>query len=357
MRAMTYKNRRIEIAEVPMPVPGPGQLLVRTLACAVCASDHHYVDHPDVNAADKSGMRVDAPDCDVIMGHEFCAEIVDYGPDCQKTLPIGTRVTSIPVLMGADQPARIVGYSPEAPGGYGEYFLLTEFLAREIPDTVPVEHIAVNDALAVGWFYSRAGMKQVAEQGTVHLVIGCGAIGASVIAGLKLRGAQKIIAADLSAERRAVARELGADVVVDPREESPFAAWRREAWGSPEEIHDRVRQIGLPTQVVYECAGVKGVLTDIAENCAAGAYVLSAGGSHVDEISSTVAHLKGLIIQWGGGPEFEDWYGCLDMILDGKLDPVPFIGETIGLDGLPDAFERARSSSAPLRIVWKADND
>lgn len=90
---------------------------MRTLACAVCASDHHYVDHPDVNAADKSGMRVDAPDCDVIMGHEFCAEIVDYGPDCQKTLPIGTRVTSIPVLMGADEPARIVGYSPEAPAG------------------------------------------------------------------------------------------------------------------------------------------------------------------------------------------------------------------------------------------------
>lgn len=113
MRAITYKGRKIEIAEVPKPTPGPGQLLVRTLACAVCASDHHYVDHPDMNAADKSGTRIDAPDCDVIMGHEFCVEIIDYGPDCQKTLPIGTRATSIPVLMAPDKPARIVGYSPE----------------------------------------------------------------------------------------------------------------------------------------------------------------------------------------------------------------------------------------------------
>jgi len=281
MRAMTYRDRKIQISEVPVPEPGPGQLLVRTLACGICASDHHYVDHPEVNAADKSGMRVDAPDRDVIMGHEFCAEIVDYGPDCQRSLPIGTRVTSIPALIGADS-MRIVGYAPDSPGGYGEYFVLTEFMARAVPDDIPVEHIAVNDAIAVGWYYSRIGMQHVVDRGTAHL--------------------------------------------------------------------------GLPSQVVYECAGVKGVLTDIIENCAAGAHILSAGGSHVDEIPSAVAHLKGLNIQWGGGPEFDDWYGCLDMIVEGRLDPRPFIGETITLDALPDAFERARSSSSPLRIIWKADH-
>lgn len=324
MRAMTYRDRKIQISEVPVPEPGPGQLLVRTLACGICASDHHYVDHPEVNAADKSGMRVDAPDRDVIMGHEFCAEIVDYAPD--------------------------------SPGGYGEYFVLTEFMARAVPDDIPVEHIAVNDAIAVGWYYSRIGMQHVVDRGTAHLVIGCGAIGASVIAGLKLRGAQTIVAADYSASRRETALALGADVVVDPAEESPYAVWRRAAWGSPDEVHNQMRQMGLPSQVVYECAGVKGVLTDIIENCAAGAHILSAGGSHVDEIPSAVAHLKGLNIQWGGGPEFDDWYGCLDMIVEGRLDPRPFIGETITLDALPDAFERARSSSSPLRIIWKADH-
>lgn len=355
MRAMTYRDRKIQISEVPVPEPGPGQLLVRTLACGICASDHHYVDHPEVNAADKSGMRVDAPDRDVIMGHEFCAEIVDYGPDCQRSLPIGTRVTSIPALIGADS-MRIVGYAPDAPGGYGEYFVLNEFMARAVPDDIPVEHIAVNDAIAVGWYYSRIGMQHVVDRGTAHLVIGCGAIGASVIAGLKLRGAQTIVAADYSASRRETALALGADVVVDPAEESPYAVWRRAAWGSPDEVHNQMWQMGLPSQVVYECAGVKGVLTDIIENCAAGAHILSAGGSHVDEIPSAVAHLKGLNIQWGGGPEFDDWYGCLDMIVEGRLDPRPFIGETITLDALPDAFERARSSSSPLRIIWKADH-
>lgn len=354
MRALTYKDRRVAINDVPTPVPGPGQILVRTLACAICASDHHYVDHPDVNAADKSGMRVDAPDQHVIMGHEYCAEIVDYGPDCRRSLPIGTRVTAIPALMTAGKPARIVGMAPDAPGGFGEYFLLNEFLAREVPSDIPVEQIALNDALAVGWYYSRVGMGHVSENGTVHLVIGCGAIGAAVIAGLKKRGATKIVAADFSDDRRKLASTLGADVVVDPSTESPYAVWRREAWGTDDEVYDRVLLSSLPTQVVYECAGVKGVLTAITEQCEQGAHVLTAGGSHVDEISSTVAHLKGLNIQWGGGPELTDWYDCLDAIVAGDLDPAPMIGKTISFDELPEAFEQARSSSAPVRIVWKA---
>ena len=57
--------------------------------------------------------------------------------------------------------------------------------------------------------------------------------------------------------------------------------------------------------------------------------------------------------QWfGGGPELEDWFGCLDLILSGALDPRPLIGETVRLEDLPDAFERARSASAPVRIVF-----
>ena len=71
MRAVALNNGKLELREVPRPIPGSGQLLVRTLACAICASDHHYMDHPEVSRADRSGMRVDAPDRDVIMGDEY----------------------------------------------------------------------------------------------------------------------------------------------------------------------------------------------------------------------------------------------------------------------------------------------
>ncbi|MET0896745.1 MAG: alcohol dehydrogenase catalytic domain-containing protein [Mycobacterium sp.] len=216
MRAFSLKNGELAIRQVPTPTPGSGQLLVKTLACAICASDHHYLDHPEVSRDDKAGMRVDAPDCDVVMGHEYCAEIVEYGPDTEQTLPVGTRVTGIPVLMTPSGQSRIVGYAPDAPGGFGEYFLMNEFLARPVPDTIPAEIIAVNDAMAVGWYYSRVGTENTPKQGAVPLVLGLGAIGMSVVAGLKRRGAGPIVAADFSESRRNIAVQLGADVVVDP---------------------------------------------------------------------------------------------------------------------------------------------
>lgn len=353
MRAFSLKNGELAIRQVPTPTPGSGQLLVKTLACAICASDHHYLDHPEVSRDDKAGMRVDAPDCDVVMGHEYCAEIVEYGPDTEQTLPVGTRVTGIPVLMTPSGQSRIVGYAPDAPGGFGEYFLMNEFLARPVPDTIPAEIIAVNDAMAVGWYYSRVGTENTPKQGAVPLVLGLGAIGMSVVAGLKRRGAGPIVAADFSESRRNIAVQLGADVVVDPSVDSPYDTWRRQAWGAPEPIYDYMIAAAMTKQVVYECTGKDGLLTEVVNNCEFGARVLCAGGPAEDVIPSTVAHLKGLNFQYGGGPAMADWYGCLELIVSGKLDPTTIVGETVTLDELPDAFQRARSAQSAIRIVYK----
>ena len=60
MLAVCLREGTLGLREVPTPVPGSGQVLVRTLACAICASDHHYMDHPEVARNDRSGMRVEA---------------------------------------------------------------------------------------------------------------------------------------------------------------------------------------------------------------------------------------------------------------------------------------------------------
>src|SRR5262245_288189 len=121
MRAVSVRDGELALRELPTPVPGPGQVLVRTLACAICASDHHYLDNPEVAQADRSGMRVHAPQDDVVLGHEYCAELVAYGPDTQQAWAIGTRLTSPPALFTAGG-MRIIGMAPDAPGGFGEYF-------------------------------------------------------------------------------------------------------------------------------------------------------------------------------------------------------------------------------------------
>lgn len=354
MRAVSLKNGQLELREVPTPEPGSGQVLVRTLACAICASDHHYIDHPEVSRADASGMRVDAPDRDVVMGHEYCGEVVAYGPDTQQAWPIGAHVTSPPALFVAGG-MRVIGMAPDAPGGFGEYFLLSEFMAREVPDDVEPERVALNDAMAVGWFYSRLGVEHDYPFGSAPLVIGLGAIGLSVVMCLRHRGTSPIVAADYSESRRALAKELGADVVVDPAERSPWEAWRDAAWGSPENVHDRLALLGKPAQVVYEMVGRNGVLADVVDQCQIGTRILSCGGAAEDVLHTTTAHAKGVNIQIGGGPMPDDWYACLDAVLAGRLDPMPLLGETVSLDQLADAIERARDPSGPVRIVYTTD--
>jgi threonine dehydrogenase-like Zn-dependent dehydrogenase len=77
-------------------------------------------------------------DADIVMGHEYCAEVVGYGPDTERRLPVGTRVSSLPVLA---TPAgrKIIGQNPESPGGFGEYFLLDEAITRAVVSDLPSE--------------------------------------------------------------------------------------------------------------------------------------------------------------------------------------------------------------------------
>ena len=242
--------------------------------------------------------------------------------------------------------------APDAPGAFGEYFLVTEGFARPVPDTIPPEQLALIDAMAVGWYYTDAG---TADTGSVPLFIGLGAIGLSVVVALKQRGAHPIVAADLNPEGRSLAADLGADVVVDPRRTPTFAAWRRHAWNTDEDIHDRIRLAGLPRCVVYECTGAPGMLGSVVDECPLGTRIFTAGGSASDTIPTEVAHIKGVNIQFGGGPMPEHWFEMCDPVATGAVDTAPLIGEIVGFDGLIDAFTRARRPDAPPRIVFRRD--
>ena len=101
MRAAVLRRGSVEARIIDDPVPGPGQLLVRSLACGICASDLHFMDHPEAAAYDDSGMSTYDQDVDIVMGHEYCTEILDYGPDTERRIPVGTRVSSRPVMMSS----------------------------------------------------------------------------------------------------------------------------------------------------------------------------------------------------------------------------------------------------------------
>ena len=337
MRAVVLRGGRLEVRETEDPVPGEGELLLRTLATAICASDIHFMDHHDAVPPNGPAQMVYDEDRDLVLGHEFVGELIGHGPGCSDRFPVGTRVTAMPVLL--NDGAKVIGQHPEAQGSFGEMLVVCEGMARAVPDGVPDDAVALVDAFAVGEFYVRSS---AIGAGELALVVGAGAIGLSAIAALAARGIEPIVVSDYNASRRELAAKFGAHVLVDPAERSPFDV-------TTELVFER--GIAKPL-VVFECVGAPGLIQDIVDSSAMWTRIFAAGGWYTgDTLDCTAATHKGVSIQFGGGPHPEDWYGTFDAICEGRLDPLPSVGEVIGLDEVPDALDRARRSEGPPRIV------
>ena len=86
MRAAVMRKHAICVDEIPDPEPRAGEVLVKTLACGICGSDLHALKHGErlVEAGDAAGFFSMDLDRDVVMGHEFCAEVLDYGPGTER---------------------------------------------------------------------------------------------------------------------------------------------------------------------------------------------------------------------------------------------------------------------------------
>ena len=112
MRAAVMLDHKLTIEDIPVPEPGPGEVLVKTLACGICGSDLHALKHTEklVEVSERSSgvFNMDLSR-GIVMGHEFCVEVVDYGPNTQKPLKTGTRAVSMPILIGA-KGVETVGY-------------------------------------------------------------------------------------------------------------------------------------------------------------------------------------------------------------------------------------------------------
>src|SRR5438477_10430100 len=147
MRAAVMRNKRLVVDKIAEPEPGPGEVLVKTLACGICGSALHTLKHAEklVEGAKRSGGAfVMDLNRDIVMGHEFCAEIVDYGPGASKAIKTGSRVCSMPVLI-RQTGVETVGYSNTNPAGYGELMRLTEFLLRPVPDDLSTGKAAMTE--------------------------------------------------------------------------------------------------------------------------------------------------------------------------------------------------------------------
>ena len=191
----------------PTQFHGPGELLPRTLSTAICASDVHFMDHPEMGINDPTGRSLYDVNRDIVLGHEFVGEVVGHGPGCTEQFSVGTRVTSIPIRMvngGADG-VRIIGQHPEAQGSFGELVVIAEALAKSVDDGVSSDAAALTDACRSTYdFYVRSARMEP----EVPVVVGAGAIGLSAVTTPVAGTSKAIIVSGFPAPER---RDLACD--------------------------------------------------------------------------------------------------------------------------------------------------
>ena len=354
MRAAIFRKGEIVADTLAEPRPGAGQVLVKTLACGICGSDLHARRHAGrmIEMARHLGRKPMDINRDVVFGHEFCCEVLDYGPASERRLKPGTRVCSLPALLTPEGPQGI-GYSNENVGGYAERMLLSEALLLEVPNGLAAEHAALTEPLAVGL---HAVAKANIRGDEVPLVIGCGPVGLAVIASLKLRGLHPIVAADYSPARRALAQKLGADIVVDPAHTQPYATWAEHAAMSPEQKAARPQlQAMLPAlkpALVFECVGIPGLLQQAFEGAPRDARIVVVGVCmETDRSEPMLGIMKELSVQYVLGYTPDEFATSLRLIAEGAVDAASLVTATVGIDGVAGAFADLANPERHTKII------
>jgi threonine dehydrogenase-like Zn-dependent dehydrogenase len=333
MRAAVLRDGRMVYRDdVPEPVPETGQVLVGVKACGICGSDLHFAAHgADVlelggRMGGGAGMNLDL-NGDVFMGHEFSAEVLDAGPDTE-THPPGTLVTSIPVLLSAKGFEPIV-YSNSTLGGYAERMLLSAPLLLPIPNGLDLKQAALTEPLAVGL---HAVNKSNIAPGETALVLGCGPIGIAIIAALRTRGVETIVASDFSPKRRELASTMGAHRTLDAAQGSPF---------------DTVKPA-----VVFEAVGVPGIIDDVLLRARPGTRLVVAGVCmQPDTVHPFFAIAKEINVQFVLAYTPDEFADSLRALAEGEIDGTPLITGEVGLDGVGRAFDDLADPERHCKIL------
>ena len=382
MKAVTCTNAKLEVVDVPTPTPAKGQLLIDVLRCGICGSDLHARHHCDEVADVMAGAGY--PDCvrshqSVVFGHEFCGEVLDHGPGTRKTPRAGTPVVAVPFVRRGKE-VHPLGLSTAAPGAYAEHLIVEQSLAFAVPNGLPSEAAALTEPMAVAWHAVR---RSEITKKDVAIVIGCGPIGLAVILMLKARGVRTVVASNDSPFRRALATACGADIVVNPAEDSPYAAASGHghletlpeglglAMGTVEKLHKlrlpwwhvwrAAEAVGAATPkrpIIFECVGVPSIIEDIITGAPLSARVVVVGVCMgADRFRPSMAIMKEIDLRFVIGYTPLEFRDTLYMLADGKVDVTPLITGTVGLNGVENAFDALGAPEAHAKILIDPKSD
>jgi len=317
--ARLHAARDVRIDEVPTPEAGPGEVLVRVRAVAICPSDLRL--YQDGHA---SGV---VPDHPMIQGHEFSGEVAALGQGVGGPV-VGTPVAIEPswhcgecdvCLSGHENLCRNVIFPsfPQRDGALAEYIACPSFAVRALPESASFTEGALIEPLGVGIHAVRLSG---AQHGYRIAILGAGTIGMCVMLALSARGVTQIALADPIAARREWPGELGA---------SPLGA-----------SYEELLEAGVEADVVFECSGDNAAVEQAMRLARPAGRVIVVGIPHPDEVrfDSTVPRRRELTVTFSRRSR-DTLDEAIDLIASGAVDLAALPVRQYALDQTAEAME------------------
>jgi S-(hydroxymethyl)glutathione dehydrogenase/alcohol dehydrogenase len=338
----------LNVTEVDLAEPAPGEALVRLEACGVCHTDMYTA-----SGADPSGY---AP---AVLGHEGSGVVERVGPDvtsvaegdrvvtlfspqCRKCIHCRSPKTNLCLAIREQQNK---GYLPDGTtrlsregepirhfmgtSTFAEYTVMPEIaLAKVSPEAQPDRAALFACGLSTG--LGAAINTAKVEAGSTCVVFGAGMVGLGAVSGCRLQGAERIICVDLSQDRLALATGQGAT----------------DAWvGGPDTVERLLEETGgFGADYTFEATGLVGVMRQAVESARMGWGLCTVAG--VAGRGETLDIIPRLLItgrrvcgsSFGGVKGRDQVPELVQLYLDGKLDVDPFISHRITLDDVNHGF-------------------
>lgn len=316
---------------VPVPEPGPGDVLIRVRKSAICGTDLHIWKWDEWAA-----KTIPVP---MVVGHEFCGEIADCGKAASK-YRVGQRVSGEGhVVCGTCRNCRAgrghlcrnaLGVGVHRPGSFAEYVCIPESNVVPIPDDIPDEIAAIFDPLGNA-VHTALSFDLVGED---VLVTGAGPIGIMGALVAQKAGARKVVITDISPWRIGLAKRLGIEHVVN---------------AGSEDLRDVMSRIGMTEgfDVGLEMSGAAQALREMIDKMNNGGKIALLGIPPAEfavdwnKIIFRMLNVKGIY----GREMYETWYKMIALVQSG-LDLRDLITHRIPVDAFETGFAAMAAGTA-----------
>lgn len=324
--------------EMPRPLPGPGEVLISIAACGICGSDVHGYDG-------SSGRRIPP----LVMGHEAAGIVAEVG-DGVRRFAVGDRVTfDSTVYCGECEYCRtgdvnlcnnrqVVGVSCgdyRRHGAFAEYVVVPERIVYRLPDELGFTEAAMLEAVSVALHAVRVA---ALSGGETALVIGAGMIGLLTLQAARAGGCSRVFVADIDSSRLKLARDMGANEVIDASGQALIA-----------EVHRLTGGRGV--DVVLEAVGRNETITASIDSVRKGGTVVLIGNITpevklpLQKVVSRQIRLQGTAASSGEYPE------AIELMRTGAIRVGPLITAVAPLEDGPRWFERLHRGEPNLMKV------